>query len=66
MSEPSERDLLIKAFAEILTGLQVPYSIGPAILGTAGPAVKDAWDLIPQTGWLSVPEFERGIRAILD
>lgn len=62
------RDALIEALAEILAGLQVPYSIGPAILGAAGPAVLDAWHLIAdaRAGWKSAREFELDLRVILD
>lgn len=57
---------VIRVIAEIVAGLQVPYSISPKMLGTAGVAWARLRDRIPAFfGWQDADETEEILRRHL-
>lgn len=56
---------LLRDIAEIVTGLQAPYSIKPQMLGTAGPAWVKVRRALRLGGWNDVNEVEEALRARL-
>ncbi|MDO8641038.1 MAG: hypothetical protein Q7R33_05800 [Nitrosarchaeum sp.] len=46
-----ERHELVRALGRMVAGLQVPYSIDRAMLGTAGPEWAAVWEKMNFAGW---------------
>ncbi len=54
---------LLRDIAEMVAGLQVPYSVRSEMLGTAGPAWVKVWKTLGLVGWSDVDDIEEALRA---
>lgn len=59
------RDQLVRDLAEIMAGLQVPYSIGKQVLGAAAEPWKRVWDRLGMFGWVNADEIAEKLREAL-
>ena len=56
---------LIVQMAKLISGLQVPYSIDPKMLGTAGPALVTLRNGLRLCGWITPEEVENALREAM-
>lgn len=56
---------LIRDIAEIVAGLQMPYSIHKAVLGAAAEPWLNLWNKLPGFGWRDADKVERDLREAL-
>lgn len=54
---------LLRHIAEVINGLQAPYSLESTNLGTAGPAWIKVREELRLGGWTSTDEVEEALKA---
>ncbi len=59
------KDELIKSLAELICGLEAPYSLNPRLLGVGGKAWLAVYDGLDLLGWASKEEIEAALAEAL-